>query len=319
MRPKEHRGVLTLSSRRRPGFRNFVSFVSFVVNNNAGIDNRPAMLPILIILTLTAAILLWPMAKRRLRERRRAALRARPFPQNWQSLLRAHVPLYSRLPADLREQLHGHIQVLLAEKDFHGAGGLVVTDAMRLVIVAQAALLLLNRPVDYFPGLYSIVVHPAAFVVDREHWDAAGLHHQERQELSGESWETGQLVLSWDDSLASGMACGDGYNVVLHEFAHQLDLGSGEMNGMPRLDTPAARQAWAAAFTSAYADHCARVDAGEDTWLDPYAASAPEEFFAVITEAFFELPGELQAEYPAVYACLQEYYRVDPRPWSNTP
>lgn len=293
----------------------FVLTVSFMVNMRDPVDTTPTMLPILAILTLTAAILLWPVAKRHRRTRRRAALRARPFPQDWQALLRTHVPLYGRLPPDLREQLHGHIQVLLAEKDFHGAGGLIVTDAMRLVIVAQAALLLFNRPVDYFPDLYSIVVHPAAFVVDREHWDAAGLHHHERQELSGESWETGQLVLSWDDSLASGMACGDGYNVVLHEFAHQLDLGSGDMNGTPRLDTPAARAAWAAAFTPAYADHCARVDAGADTWLDPYAASAPEEFFAVLTEAFFELPEELQAEYPAVYACLRDYYRVDPRAW----
>lgn len=227
------------------------------------------------------------------------------------------MPLYAALPRDLREQLHGHIQVLLAEKDFHGARGLVVTDTMRLVIAAQAALLLLNRRTDYYPLLFSIVVHPAAFVVDREHWDAAGLHHRDRQVLSGESWQTGQLVLSWDDTLTGGMLSGDGYNVVLHEFAHQLDLESGDMNGMPALHNPAAQAAWAAAFAPAYADFCARVDAGEETWIDPYAASAPEEFFAVLTEAFFELPGELSTEYPAVYDCLRLYYRVDPQTWNG--
>lgn len=275
------------------------------------------MLPVLTILCIVLLLLAWPWLRRRWREHQRAILRRRPLPPQWQQLLRIYVPLYNRLPSALREQLHGHIQVLLAEKDFHGAGGLAVTDAMRLIVAAQAALLLCNRARDYFPDLYSIVLHPAAFVVNREHWDAAGLHHRERQVLSGESWETGQLVLSWDDSLAGGMTAGDGYNVVLHEFAHQLDLGSGAMDGTPRLDSRAERQAWAAAFTPAYAEHCARVEAGEDTWLDPYAATAPAEFFAVLTEAFFELPGELVAEYPAVYACLRAYYRVDPGTWPS--
>lgn len=273
------------------------------------------MLPILIILGIALLLIALPLLKRLRRERRRVALRRRPFPETWMALLRRHVPLYGRLPAGLREQLHGHIQVLLAEKDFHGAGGLAITDAMRLIVAAQAALLLLNRRTDYFPGLFSIVLHPARFVVARETWDAAGLHHREHQVLSGESWETGQLVLSWDDSLAGGMECGDGYNVVLHEFAHQLDLGSGAMNGTPRLASAAQYAAWNAAFTPAYEEHCDRVDAGEDTWLDPYAATGPEEFFAVLTEAFFELPDELRAEYPDIYTCLRGYFRVDPSEW----
>lgn len=274
------------------------------------------MLPILTILGITLVLLTWPLLRRRWRERRRSALRRRPFPQQWVALLTEYVPLYARLPPALREQLHGHIQVLLDEKDFHGAGGLVVTDAMRLIIAAQAALLLFGRPVDYFPNLHSIVLHPATFVVNRESWDAAGVHHSERQVLSGESWERGQLVLSWDDSLKGGMYCDDGYNVVLHEFAHQLDLESGAVNGMPNLAAAAQRQAWGSAFTAAYADHCARIDAGTDTWLDPYAATSPAEFFAVLTEAFFELPGELRTEYPAIYALLNGYYRVDPLHWS---
>lgn len=274
------------------------------------------MTPILIIATLATLLLLWPILRRYRREQRRARLRQQLFPQAWIDILNTQLPLYRQLPAALRKQLHEHIQVLLAEKDFHGANGLIVTQTMRLLVTAQAALLLLNRHTDYFPALYSIVLHPAAFVVNREHWDAAGLHHREPRVLSGESWESGQLVLSWDDTLAGGMACSDGYNVVLHEFAHQLDLGSNSMNGMPQLDSTAQRQAWAAAFTPAYHAHSARVEAGEHTWLDPYAASEPAEFFAVLTETFFELPSELLAEYPAIYACLRDYYRIDPSTWT---
>lgn len=273
------------------------------------------MLPVLIILGLTLALLAWPALRSRLRERRRAALRARPFPPGWIALLEANVPLYRCLPPALRDQLHGHVQVLLAEKDFHGTHGLQVTDAMRVVVAAQAALLQLNRPPDYFPDLHSIVLYPARFVVDREVWDEAGVRRSERQVLSGESWEEGQLVLSWDDTLAGGMESGDGYNVVLHEFAHQLDHRSGATNGVPAGLGRRERAAWTAAFLPAYERHCARVDAGEDPWLDPYAAESPAEFFAVLTEYFFELPQELRAEYPDIYARLRDYYRVDPADW----
>ena len=275
----------------------------------------PVMLPVLIILGIVIFLLTLPLLRRRLRDRRRDALRRRPLPAHWIDILRSQVPLYNRLPEPLRTQLHEHVQVLLAEKDFHGAAGFRVTESMRLIVAAQAALLLLNRPVEYFPELYSIVLHPARFLVDRQTWDAAGLQHSDRQVLSGESWEQGQLVLSWDDSLHGGMNSDDGYNVVLHEFAHQLDLESGAMNGMPALDSVALRHAWSTDFSAAYEDHCTRVDAGEDTWLDPYAATHPAEFFAVLTEAFFELPKELVMEYPALYDRLRDYYRVDPLAW----
>lgn len=277
------------------------------------------MLPILIILGITLILLAWPWLRRNRRSNRRAAMRRQSFPLDWSRLLKQQVPLYARLPETLREQLHGHILVLLVEKDFHAANGFVITDSMRLIITAQAALLLLNRPVEYFPQLRSIVLHPARFVVNRETWDATGVHHSDRQVLSGESWDQGQLVLSWDDSLAGGMNSEDGYNVVLHEFAHQLDLESGAVNGMPRLDSSARCQAWTRIFSAAYADHCARIEASNaapaDTWLDPYAATSPAEFFAVITEAFYELPQAVQAQYPQVYAQLRDYYCIDPLAW----
>jgi len=273
------------------------------------------MLPILIILGIALALLAWPWLRRLQRERRRQRLRRQVFPTAWSALLSAQVPLYTRLPAELREQLHGHILILLDEKDFHAAAGFIITDAMRLIILAQASMLLLNRPVDYFPQLHSIVLHPAVFVVNRETWDASGVHHNERQVLSGESWERGQLVLSWDDSLAGGMNSEDGYNVVLHEFAHQLDLESGAGNGIPMLRS--GKRAWTSAFSSAYADHCARIEAGADTWLDPYAATSPAEFFAVLTEAFFELPQPIQQQYPQVFSQLCAYYRLNPLNWTT--
>lgn len=275
------------------------------------------MLPVLIILGITLLLLAWPRLQRVRRAHQRDAVRRRPFPPEWSLLLRQQVPLYAHLPDPLREQLHGHIQILLDEKDFHAAAGFEITDAMRLSIAAQACLLLLNRPVDYFPMLRSIVVHPARFVVNRETWDATGIHQSDRQILSGESWEQGQLVLSWDDSLAGGLISDDGYNVVLHEFAHQLDLESGAVNGMPGLDSPSQRDSWTRAFSGAYTDHCARIEGQEPTWLDPYAATSPAEFFAVITEAFFELPHQVHSHYPLVYQALCKYYRVDPQDWAS--
>lgn len=276
------------------------------------------MLPVLIILGITLVLLAWPRFQRARRARRRDAVHRRPFPPEWSLLLRQQVPLYARLPQALREQLHGHIQILLDEKDFHPAAGFQLSDAMRLIILAQASLLLLNRPVDYFPMLHSIVVHPGRFVVNRETWDATGIHNSDRQILSGESWEQGQLVLSWDDSLTGGLISDDGYNVVLHEFAHQLDLESGAVNGIPGLDSTPQRDTWTRAFSAAYADHCARIEAQTPTWLDPYAATSPAEFFAVITEAFFELPHQVHSHYPLVYQALGNYYRVDPREWTIT-
>lgn len=270
----------------------------------------------LIIVGIALLLIAYPLVRRLWRARVRAQLYRQSFPAEWSALLARHVPLYARLPPDLRTALHGHIQVLLAEKDFHGARGLEVTIAMRLIVLAQAALLLLQRPRNYFPDLYSIVLHPAQFVVQRESWDNAGVQHIDAEILSGESWSQGQLVLSWDDSLAGGMNSDDGFNVVLHEFAHQLDHASGETNGVPVGLTAAQLQIWTEAFLPAFEDHVRQVETGVDNWLDPYAAENPAEFFAVLTEYFFEKPHAVQVGYPAVYAAMQGYFGVDPRGWT---
>ena len=179
--------------------------------------------------------ILWVIGEPWWVSRRRERLRQRPFPPAWRRILQRRVPYLRRLPADLQRQLRQHIQVFIAEKPFIGCGGLVVTDEMRVTIAAQACLLLLNRRPSYYPSLRQILVYPGAFFVDRLHADAAGVLQDQRRLLSGESWSQGQVILSWTDALEGAAVDDDGRNVVIHEFAHQLDQETGHANGAPRL------------------------------------------------------------------------------------
>jgi Mlc titration factor MtfA (ptsG expression regulator) len=249
----------------------------------------------------------------RRKERRRQAVRERAFPDAWRAILRESLPLYRRLPAEDREELHGHIQVLLDEKNFEGAGGLELTESMRLVIVAQAGLLLLHRPTDYFPKLSSVLVYPGEFTVQEEVMNDKGFVEEVDEVRVGESWQLGTLVLSWEEverDLPSGRR-----NVVLHEFAHQLDAENGEMNGAPILADPGLRTRWSEVMSDAYERLVDAADRGRRTVLDPYGAEAPAEFFAVATETFFLAPRDLAAREPDLYAVLRDSYRQDPARW----
>jgi Mlc titration factor MtfA (ptsG expression regulator) len=247
------------------------------------------------------------------KDRRRWAARERAFPDAWRTTLEETVPLYSWLPLQDREELHGHIQVLLDEKHFEGAGGFEMTERVELIVAAQAAVLLLHRETGYFPKLVSVLVYPGEYAVKEELANDDGFVEEIEEERSGESWQTGALVLSWEEierDLADGLQ-----NVVLHEFAHQLDAESGEMNGAPILADRDLRRRWAEAMSDAYERLVDADDRGEETFLDPYGAEDPAEFFAVVTEAFFLEPRDLEAEEPAVYAVLRDYYRQDPARW----
>ena len=270
-------------------------------------------LAVLAALALSAAAWLWgPPLWAALRRWR---ITRRPFPHAWRQVLQQRMPYFRRLPADLQLQLKKHIQVLVAEKPVLGCDGLVVTEEMRVLIAAQAGLLLLNRRAGYFPQLRQVLLYPGAFVVDRVQRDGAGLERGERRVLLGESWQQGQVLLSWDDVLAGAATPGDGRNVVIHEFAHQLDQESGAANGAPFLGRRAHYARWAATLGAAFAALRARVDAGLPGVLDPYGATDPAEFFAVASEAFFEQPEALAAEQPALFAELAGYYRVNPLSW----
>jgi Mlc titration factor MtfA (ptsG expression regulator) len=260
---------------------------------------------------------------------RRGRLRRQAFPAAWRATLRRRMPYFSLLPADLQLQLKRHMQVFLAEKRFVGCAGLVVTDEMRVTIAAQACLLLLNRRTDYFARLREILVYPGRYVARSIKGDGSGLLHEGREARSGESWAHGQVVLSWDDVLDGAAVPDDGRNLVIHEFAHQLDQEKGHANGAPWLGGAARRRRWSQVLGAAYARLQAQVrerawaaPASQDTsgavdmpLIDAYGASDPAEFFAVVSEVFFEQPRRLAAEDPDLYREFRAYYRVDPLSW----
>jgi Mlc titration factor MtfA (ptsG expression regulator) len=252
-----------------------------------------------------------------LRQRHRRLLRARAWPVRCEQVLTRYWPLYRRLTPDLRGQLQGHVQVLLDEKDFVGCAGLQVTETMRLVIAAQAALLLLNRPTDYYPQLRSILIYPAAFRIRQEQRDEAGVHSRREAILTGESWDLGKVVVSWDDVEYGAADSSDGANVVLHEFAHQLDQESGRANGAPLLETSAAYGHWSQVLSREFAVLRQRVADGQGSVMDGYGATNPAEFFAVATETFFEKSHQFRDEHPELYAELRQFYHVDPCEWKS--
>ncbi|HYX65809.1 MAG TPA: M90 family metallopeptidase [Burkholderiales bacterium] len=197
--------------------------------------------------------------------------------------------------------------LFLAEKQFVGAHGLALTDEMRVSIAAQACLPILELGLDWYSGWTGIVVYPGDFRVRRETVDEAGVVHEWDDALAGEAMPGGPVVLSWDATAH------DPYmNVVIHEFAHKLDMRNGEADGMPPLHAGMDRRAWREALEQAYEGFCDAVERGRNTWLDPYAAEHISEFFAVITEAFFEDGRETRRRYPDLYEQLKRFYRQDP-------
>jgi Mlc titration factor MtfA (ptsG expression regulator) len=272
--------------------------------------------PLLFFAALALAVAAWLVGPPLLLALRRERIRRQPFPAAWRDTLRRHMPAFARLPADLQLQLKKHVQVLLAEKPFIGCAGLVVTTEMRVLIAAQAALLLLNRRAGYFANLRQILVYPGAFVVNRSTPDTSGLTHDTRRALSGESWQQGQVLLSWDDVLAGAADPTDGHNVVIHEFAHQLDQERGHANGAPWLGRRGdAYTRWAAVLSAEFQALQQRLARSEPSVIDPYGATDPAEFFAVVSEHFFEQPALLAAAHPALYGELVQCYRTDPRSW----
>ena len=276
-------------------------------------------MPALIVLCLALLLITWLICQPWLAERQRQRIRAQPFPAAWREILKRRVPYVRALPADLQLQLKQHIQVFVAEKAFIGCDGLEITDEMRVTIAAQACLLILNRPRGYYPHLRQILVYPSSFVVQREHTDGAGISHQGRQVLSGESWSEGQVILSWRDTLRDAATPDDGRNVVIHEFAHQLDQETGTANGAPVLARREHYARWAQVLGSEYAKLQAR--AGQPEWREEeslfsdYGATDPAEFFAVVSEVFFEQPRRMADQHPALYQELAQFYRLEPLSW----
>jgi Mlc titration factor MtfA (ptsG expression regulator) len=251
---------------------------------------------------------------------RRRRLRNRPIPSEWWTILKRNVPVLARLPPEDQIELLGHVHVFLAEKHFEGCDGLELTDEIRLTIAAQACLLLLHRKTDYFPRLITILVYPS------------GYQAYENRYVEGQVWEEGwrsllghtarrlrSLVIAWDEAKRGAANPSDGKNLILHEFAHQLDFEDYVTDGTPALATRAEYLEWSRVMSEEFNALRAADEAGVPTLLDTYGATDPAEFFAVSTEAFFERPRALRARHPKLYAEFARFFRQDPASYSAEP
>lgn len=273
------------------------------------------------LLLIVLATALWLFVYPRWRHRQ---IERQPFPANWLRVVEQSLPFYRRMPPALQIALQNQIKHFLANKRFVGCAGFVMNDAVKVSIAAQACLLILQRPGDYYSSLSSILVYPSEFMAAHERADESGLVSSRANVLAGEAWSDGKIILSWD-SVARGAAdFADGYNVVLHEFAHQLDNQFGHANGAPWQSSHQALQDWSRVFNEEFLrlrrlaeDPVARYQGMSEQVLDFYGASEPAEFFAVSTEAFFERPHALAARHPELFEQLHAYYRVDPRLWHS--
>ncbi len=223
-----------------------------------------------------------------------------------------NVPFYHNLTSEERDELHGHIQVFLHEKKFEGCGGLVITDEIRVTIAAQACILLLHRDTDYFPHTTSILVYPYHYFASTARRLPGGIVEERVQGRLGESWKRGPIVLSWDDVVNGAADPNDGHNVVFHEFAHALDSESGAMNGAPDLAHSNMYTAWARIMSNEYNKLIMALATNHGHLIDAYGASSPAEFFAVVTEIFFEKPQQLKKLHPELYDQLRIFYKQDP-------
>jgi Mlc titration factor MtfA (ptsG expression regulator) len=246
------------------------------------------------------------------KRRRRKLLRSAPFPPAWLEIVERNVRLYGHLPDADRQELRGLVQIFMAEKHFEGCGGLEMSDEIKVTIAASACVLLLHRETDIYPRLITILVYPSAYMTKTKHPIGGAIALETESINLGESWSSGVVVLSWDDVLAGASDVRDGQNVVLHEFAHQLDREDGWVDGAPPLERRSQYVTWARVLGAEYERLQRASRLGRSTVLDHYGATDPAEFFAVATETFFEKPHMLRKRHPELYEELKSFYRQDP-------
>jgi len=245
------------------------------------------------------------------REHRRKQLLEQPFPQDWLPFLDENIGHYAYLSDEERACLRSDLRIFAAEKNWEGCGGQEITDEVKVTISAQACLLLLNLEHDYFANVESILVYPTAYVAREQTVGPDGVVDEEMSSRLGEAWLTGPVILSWMDVKSGGMNERDGRNVVLHEFAHKLDLGQGGVDGVPRLHDDAQYERWAEVMSAEYEDLVEDAEKGHASLLDQYGATNAGEFFAVATECFFEKGRQMRSRHPDLYEVLKSYYRQD--------
>ena len=269
------------------------------------------MLPAILIAAVPILVLTLLIWRRLTRNARRKRLLAQPIPAPWRVILERRVPLYERLPAPLRDQLDGRVNVFIAEKTFVGCGGQEITDEVKVTVAGQACILLLNREPRFFPRLHTIYVYPATYIAR----PPTGNRSAEGQPRLGESWQNGPVVLAWNSVTGGANNIHDGQNVVFHEFAHRLDQEDGVADGAPILESRSCYATWARVLSGEYEALQSKTKKRKKSVLNRYGATDPAEFFAVATEAFLEKPKQMKRKQPELYEELKRYYRIDPAEW----
>ena len=269
------------------------------------------------VVGVIALLILWKVIQNHLRNKRRGVLMRKPIDKGFPAFIEKNIPLYLRLPADLKQQLHGMVNVFLAEKEFVGCSGQEITDEVRVTIAAQACMLLLNRKTNFFPKLKTIYVYPHTYVA-KGLMNDGGLIVEGKSVRLGESWQNGPVVLTWDSITGGARNIQDGRNVVFHEFAHQLDQEDGDADGAPILENRSCYRSWAAVLSAEYERLCNKTRGRRRSVLNKYGATNPAEFFAVATEAFFEKPKQMNKKSPDLYKELKSYYQIDPMSWDTS-
>jgi MtfA peptidase len=267
------------------------------------------------VIVILLSFLGFVIGKMALRKRRIKQLAIMPFPEDWKSILEKNVSIYRYLPDALREQLQSDIKIFTAEKNFEGLGGLEITDEIKVTIAAEASLLLLNRKNSDYPGLSSILVYPSAYVAKQKTVVDGGVNIEEKSVRLGESWQHGSVILAWDNVKQGAINTHDGHNVVLHEFAHQLDQEDGMSDGAPILENRSSYATWARILSREFEQLKFNVAHHKKSVMDKYGATNPAEFFAVATETFFEKPMQLKKKAPDLYNELKNFYKIDPAEW----
>lgn len=244
------------------------------------------------------------------KSRQRQQLLAGLFPGNWRRILRANVALYRRLPPDAQRKLEDGTRIIASEKNWESVQGLALTDQIKVTIAGMASLLVLGFGDNYYPNVETIVVYPNSFLIRTVRSSTRGVFGEEVLTASGQAALQGPVIVSWAD-IRAGIASG-GQNVVLHEFAHKLDMRDGSADGAPYLENAAQIETWSRVMSAEYQKLVAQTQAGERGILNPYGATNAAEFFAVATESFFENAPALLETHPELYALLRDFYHQDP-------
>ena len=246
------------------------------------------------------------------RKRRREKIRSKALQPEWCEIIKKNVRFYGLLSPGMKKELHGLIQIFMDEKIFEACGGIELTDEIKITIAAQACILLLGRENDIYPTLRTILVYPHAYFAPVKQRMVDGAIMEGFQQRLGESWSRGQVVLAWDEILQDTNDIHDGHNLVFHEFAHQLDNESGAAEGVPEFDKRSSYIVWARVLTKEYNKLISDIIHHKHPLLNQYGATNPAEFFAVVTEYFFEKPVQLKHLHHELYVQFRDFYKLDP-------